>query len=219
MLVDQMEPLARPSQPSQAVGPDASARPSTVRATRLDAALDWAAGLEWAAALAPSPLRLATSCCGMAMAQGGDFFELLGSAPPAASGRAADLLIVAGSLTRRQLPSLLELHARMIEPRWVMAWGACAISGGPYQNYATISGLSRILPVDVVVPGCPPAPQALREALEALRAGTPRRTRLASSGAAGKPIGDPEAVRGSTGEDSGQSVQRFESSLRRSEGE
>jgi NADH-quinone oxidoreductase subunit B len=205
MLVDQMEPLARPSQPSQAVGPDASARPSTVRATRLDAALDWAAGLEWAAALAPSPLRLATSCCGMAMAQGGDFFELLGSAPPAASGRAADLL--------------LELHARMIEPRWVMAWGACAISGGPYQNYATISGLSRILPVDVVVPGCPPAPQALREALEALRAGTPRRTRLASSGAAGKPIGDPEAVRGSTGEDSGQSVQRFESSLRRSEGE
>lgn len=219
MLRDRMQSLAQPSQASQEKTAGASAQASGVRATRLDAALDWVAGLEWAAALAPSPLRLATACCGMAMAKGGDFFEILGTAPPAASGRAADLLIVAGTLTRRQLPSLLELHARMVEPRWVMAWGACAISGGPYDNYATISGLSRILPVDVVVPGCPPAPQALREALEALRAGPPRRTRLASSGAAGKPIGDPEAVRGSTGEDSVQSVQRFESSLRRSEGE
>lgn len=126
------------------------------------------------------------------MAQGGDFFEALGSAPPVASGRAADLLIVAGTLTRRQLPSLHELYARMVEPRWVMAWGACAISGGPYDNYATISGLSRILPVDVVVPGCPPARQALRDALEDLRSGGPRRRRLASSGAAGQPIGGQE---------------------------
>ena len=167
-------------------GSDASAHAGGVRATRLEAAV------EWAAALAPSPLRLATSCCGMAIAQGGDFFEALGSAPPAASGRAADLLIVAGTLTRRQLPSLHELYARMVEPRWVMAWGACAISGGPYDNYATISGLSRILPVDVVVPGCPPARQALRDALEDLRSGGPRRRRLASSGAAGQPIGGLE---------------------------
>lgn len=222
MLPSRMEVFARPSQESQqsrGVEPGASAPAGGVRATRLDAALDWAAGLEWAAALAPSPLRLATSCCGMAMAQGGDFFEILGSAPPAASGRAADLLIVAGSLTRRQLPSLLELYARMVEPRWVMAWGACAISGGPYVNYATISGLSRILPVDVVVPGCPPAPQALRDALEALRAGGTRRRRLASSATAEQPIGDPEVARGSAGEESGQWVQGFESPVRRSEGE
>lgn len=156
---------------------------SGVRTTRLVEAL------EWAAALAPSPLRLATSCCGMAMAQGGDFFEALGSAPPAASARAADLLIVAGSLTRRQLPSLLELYARLCEPRWVIAWGSCAISGGPYDNYATVSGLSRVLPVDCVVPGCPPAPAALRDALERLRSGRARGRRDASSGAGERPIG------------------------------
>lgn len=182
----------------------ASALAGGVRATRLDAALDWAA------ALAPSPLRLATSCCGMAMAQAGDLFEALGSAPPVASGRAADLLIVAGTLTRRQLPSLQELYARMVEPRWVMAWGACAISGGPYDNYATISGLSRILPVDVVVPGCPPEPQALRDALEHLRSQGPRRRQLASSGALGQPIEKPGVDRISAGSESGQTRSDFE---------
>jgi NADH-quinone oxidoreductase subunit B len=175
-----------------------------VCATRLDAALDWAA------ALAPSPLSLATSCCGMAMAQGGDVFETLGSAPPSVSGRAADLLIVAGTLTRRQLPSLLELYARMCEPRWVVAWGACAISGGPYDNYATISGLARILPVDLVVPGCPPAPQALRDAFELLRSGEVRRRRLASSAAASWPIGEDGTASSPAGSDSGRSSERFE---------
>ncbi len=170
-----------------------------VRATRLEQALDWAA------ALAPSPLRLATSCCGMAWAQGGDVFETLGSAPPAVSGRAADLLIVAGTLTRRQLPSLLELYDRMCEPRWVIAWGACAISGGAYANYATISGLSRVLPVDLVVPGCPPALEALRDALQMLRSGEARRWRLASSGAAERPIREIGTSRGSVRSDSGQS--------------
>ena len=90
----------------------------------------------------------------------------------------------------------------MCEPRWVVAWGACAISGGAYANYATISGLSRILPVDYVVPGCPPAPQALREAFDFLRSGAAGRGRLASSRAAGQPIrgqGTSEAMRRSDG--------------------
>ncbi len=218
MLTRRMESHVRPT-PASSLAPAPQAFPAgaplpagAVRTTRLDAALDWAASL------APSPLRLATSCCGMAMVQGGDFFELLGSGPPVASGRAADLLIVAGSITRRQLPSLLELHARMVEPRWVMAWGACAISGGPYQNHATISGLSRILPVDVVVPGCPPAPPALRDALEALREAGGRRRRLASSGAAGEPIEGAVHAPGSAGGDAGQSVHGFGRSGHRSEG-
>ncbi|MFK7897174.1 MAG: NADH-quinone oxidoreductase subunit B [Myxococcota bacterium] len=133
------------------------------RATRLEQAL------EWAASLAPSPLRLATSCCGMSMVQGGDFFELLGTGPPAVSSRSADLLVVAGSLSRKQVDTIRGVYQRMLEPRWVIAWGACAISGGPYDNYATVSGLSRIIPVDLVVPGCPPSPVALRGALAALR--------------------------------------------------
>lgn len=142
-----------------------------VRPTRLEGALDWAQSL------APSPLRVASSCCGMAMVSGGDPFEALGSGPPAVSARAADLLIVAGPITRRQAPLLTAIYERMLEPRWVMAWGACAISGGAYQNYATLPGLGRLLPVDLVVPGCPPPPSALRDALEWLRSGGARRAK------------------------------------------
>lgn len=105
----------------------------------------------------------------MALARGGDPFEVLGTAPPAVAARSADLLIVAGSITRRQVPILRALYERLLAPRWVMAWGACAISGGAYQNYATVSGLSRVLPVDVHVAGCPPEPADLLEALRALR--------------------------------------------------
>ena len=140
-----------------------------VRATRLEEAL------EWAQALAPSPVRVATSCCGMSMVRGGDPFEILGTGPPAVSARSADLLIVAGSITRRQAPLIVELYERLLEPRWVIAWGACAISGGAYNNYATLPGLGQVIPVDLVVPGCPPAPSALRNALETLRLGTLRR--------------------------------------------
>lgn len=145
-----------------------------VRATRLEQALDWAA------ALAPSPIRFASSCCGMSMARGGDFFEAFGTGPPAVSSRSADLLIVAGSLTRREVPLVRDIYQRMLAPRWVIAWGACSISGGAYDNYATISGLSRILPVDLVVPGCPPEPKALREALALLRSGSSRNPERAS---------------------------------------
>jgi NADH-quinone oxidoreductase subunit B len=110
----------------------------------------------------------------MSMARGGDFFEAFGTGPPAVSSRSADLLIVAGSLTRREVPLVREIYRRMLAPRWVIAWGACAISGGAYDNYATVSGLARILPVDLIVPGCPPSPAALRDALDLLRLGASR---------------------------------------------
>ena len=140
-----------------------------VRPTKLEAALDWAQGL------APSPFRGASSCCGMAMVAGGDPFEALGAGPPAVSARAADLLIVAGTIKRRQAPLLEAIYERMLEPRWVIAWGACAISGGAYRNYATVPGLGTLIPVDLVVPGCPPEPTAIREALDWLRTGRARR--------------------------------------------
>ena len=140
-----------------------------VQPTRLEAALEWAQGLE------PSPMRIASSCCGMAMVAGGDPFEALGCGPPAVSARAADLLIVAGPITRRQVPLLEAIYERMLEPRWVIAWGACAISGGAYQNYATVPGIGTVVPVDLVVPGCPPPPTAIRDALEVIRSGRARR--------------------------------------------
>lgn len=119
----------------------------------------------------------------MSLAQGGDLFEVLGTGPPAVSPRSADLLIVAGSLTRRQVPLLREIYERMVAPRWVVAWGACAISGGPYDNYATIAGLSEIIPVDIHVTGCPPAPEDLRAALDVLRETTGFRSAAGPRGA------------------------------------
>ena len=167
-------------------GSDAQAGPGRVRPTKLERALDWAAGL------APSPIQLATSCCGMSLSQGGDPFEALGTGPPSVSSRSADLLVVAGPITRRQVPMIRSIHERMLEPRWVIAWGACAISGGAYDNYATVAGLGRVIPVDVVVPGCPPSPASLRAALEWLRSGEARRagreSRRASSGDGRWPI-------------------------------
>ena len=154
-----------------------------VRPTRIERALDWAAGL------APSPIRLATSCCGMSLSQGGDPFEALGTGPPAVSSRSADLLIVAGPITRRQVPMIRAIYERMLEPRWVVAWGACAISGGAYDNYATVAGLGRVIPVDIVVPGCPPSPVSLRAALECLRSGEARRSGRPASGGPGGAVG------------------------------
>jgi len=116
----------------------------------------------------------------MSMVQGGDAFEALGTGPPAVSSRSADLLIVAGSITRRQVPMIRGIYDRMLEPRWVIAWGACAISGGAYDNYATIPGLGHVVPVDLVVPGCPPTPTALREALKWLRSGLARESERTS---------------------------------------
>ena len=184
------DPYTRPVDPFGPITDAAIARASLrVRPTRLEAAL------AWAGSLAPSPLRWATGCCGASLTEGGPgLFEALGSAPPAVSARSADLLIIAGSLTHRQIPLLEATYARMLTPRWVIAWGECAISGGPYSNYATLSGVSRILPVDVVVRGCPPSPAQFRAALEALRAKAEGQTPPASSGTAGWPIQGPWEV-------------------------
>lgn len=155
---------------SESDGLGAAMRPELrVQTTRLERALDWAQ------ALAPSSFRVTSSCCGMSMVSGGDPFEALGAGPPAVSARAADLLLVAGPITRPMAPLLESLYERMLEPRWVVAWGACSASGGAYRNYATVHGLHRLIPVDVVVPGCPPSVTAFRAVLEYLRSGQARR--------------------------------------------
>jgi NADH-quinone oxidoreductase subunit B len=80
-----------------------------------------------------------------------------------------DLLIVSGTLTRKFAPYLLELYTNLTEPRWVMAIGACAISGGPYQTYSTLNGLEELFPVDVYVPGCPPDARSIYQGVLTLK--------------------------------------------------
>jgi NADH-quinone oxidoreductase subunit B len=81
------------------------------------------------------------------------------------SPRQSDLLIVSGRITLKMMPVLLKIYQQMPEPKWVIAMGACAASGGLFDTYSVIQGVDRFIPVDVYVPGCPPRPESLLDAL------------------------------------------------------
>ena len=110
------------------------------------------------------PLPFATSCCGIEfMATMGAHYDLarFGSERPSFSPRQADMLLVMGTIAKKMAPVLRQVYIQMAEPRWVIAVGACATSGGIFDTYSVLQGIDEIIPVDVYVPGCPPRPEAI----------------------------------------------------------
>lgn len=124
--------------------------------------------VRWAQKSSMWPLTFGLACCAIEMMNlvaprydaarfGAEVFR--------ASPRQADLMIVSGRVANKMVPVIQQIYHQMPEPKWVIAMGACAASGGVFDNYAVVQGVDRIIPVDIYVPGCPPTPDAVLDAV------------------------------------------------------
>jgi len=130
---------------------------NNVITTSLDAVVNWARSRSlW-------PMTFGLACCAIEMMATGaarfdlDRFGVLFRASP----RQADLIVIAGTVTKKMLPVIQVVYEQMPEPKYVIAMGACACSGGIFDTYSTVQGIDEALPVDVYIPGCPPRPEGL----------------------------------------------------------
>jgi NADH-quinone oxidoreductase subunit B len=134
----------------------------SILTTKLDKAVNWARSYSlW-------PMVFGTACCGiefMSVAASKYDLSRFGAEVVRFSPRQADLLIVAGTISYKQAPILKKIYDQMPEPKWVISMGACASSGGFYDNYTTVQGIDEIIPVDEYVSGCPPRPEAVLDAI------------------------------------------------------
>ena len=140
--------------------------PSNYLTTRLRQAVNWGRQYSlW-------PLPFGTACCAiefMSTVSSYNDISRFGAEAVRFSPRQSDLLIVAGTISYKQAPILKTIYAQMCEPKWVIAMGVCASSGGFYNNYSTLQGIDHIIPVDFYVAGCPPTPENLLGALVKLQ--------------------------------------------------